>query len=319
MGRATQSPYLLTILTGPNAGAQQRLTSRRVMLGASDVADFILDDFEGPDVELTVSKDRIRFKTDRDGLRVIGAEPAEPGLPIYCDLPATVQLTDRIQANICCTHPTRKTGALTRMAAAVGVLAVLGAGGYVAMQSGQFDVISDANAGVNPTEEIAPEELSGELVAARLARFDEAATQEPAAEVATQETTRLTQADAEEMLLKALSDAGLSGLEAKAEGGVLRVKGLLSDARKSDWRAIRDQYDGQFGNIAPLLLEIEEDAEGPPLAIASIWLGDAPEVITRGGDILKTGDTTEGGWLISEITAGAVHLERGRQSIVIDF
>lgn len=333
MGSSAKFEYMLTVLTGPNAGAQQRLTHKKVVLGSSDAADIVLDDFDGPDVELAFARDRLRVLTQRDGVTTQAGAACVPGEPLYLKVPSTLRLSSRIQINVCAAAGELPSRLWQRLAATIAVIGLLGAGAYVAQNVGGLELIAGARASADPGPmdqvEAMPKKdnrfaLIDPAIVAPAESFsgDGSRSLAPLPEavpLAIVPKPALTVDDATEMLQQELTNADLAGLEVKPDAGVLRVVGMISPRQNSAWRKIRRAYDGKFAHIAPLLLDIEEQNETPPLAVASVWLGKDPEVITRDGLSLALGETTENGWRVETIEANAVRLVRGRQTIVIDF
>ncbi|MEM9341906.1 MAG: EscD/YscD/HrpQ family type III secretion system periplasmic domain-containing protein [Pseudomonadota bacterium] len=293
--------YLLTVLTGPNAGAQQTLTKRRVTLSASGTSDFYLDGLDEGDVEITVAKDRVRVASDRGDVALHGKPPPPSGQALIAQLPATFDLGHVAQINISTSGGTASRGA----GRLVGIAAVLllFAGGGVALQSslGQgfiTEVVASTPDTVTYTQ--AP--------IATTAPVEE----EPA-------RPKVTFDDARTALENAVENAGLDGLTLRSETGVIRVTGTINKSRLGAWNEIRKAYDSQFGLIGPLLVNITEESDAPPLAVASVWLGENPQITTRDGTVMGIGDGTESGWKLSVIEATSVKLTRGRQTIVIEF
>lgn len=292
--------YLLTVLTGPNAGAQQTLTKRRVTLGTSGATDFFLDGLDG-DVEVTVANDRVRVASDRGDVALHGKPPPPAGQALIAQLPATFDLGRVAQINISTSgRPApRRAG---RLVGAAAVLTLLVGGGY-ALTLGQ-GLISEVFAST-------PDTITYTQPAAVAA-----AEPEPAAEP---ERPRVTFDDARTALENAVEDAGLDGLTLRAETGLIRVTGTINKSRVGTWADIRKAYDSQFGLVGPLLVKITEESDAPPLAVASVWLGENPQITTRDGVVMSLGDGTESGWKLSAIQATSVELTRGRQTIVIEF
>jgi hypothetical protein len=224
---------------------------------------------------------------------------------MFTQMPATLHLTDDIQVNLSAAHAARKPGGRTRtgtlIAAALIVCGLL----LGAQQIAGFRMFGDATASVSTPD---PLKLAQQQAAAIVA-----APPEPAPE------PRVTPLQASQALTTAVLDAGLSGLVIERDQGVIRVSGLYTDAQVAAWQRIRKSYDSTYGHIAPLLIAIEEESSAPPLAVASVWLGDRPEVTTRTGEVFHLGQVMETGWRVAAIKRKSVHLERGQQRIVIDF
>lgn len=304
MTTAGEFSYILTVLTGPNAGAQERLSKRVLRVGASRDADIILDDFTGPDVEISVSRGKLRVRSERDEVRCETGQSATPGKPLFTDMPATLHLDDHIQINLSAALAARPGRRGARFGTVVAAALLIGGAVLGAQQTMGIQIFPDATASVTPLPD---PQIAAVKKAAEMVR--EAPASAP----------RITSLDAAEALEAAVKGAGLEGLDIVSDMGVLRVSGLYSVAQKGEWQRIRKAYDTKFGHVAPLLISIEEESNAPPLAIASVWLGDTPEVTTRSGEVLMLGQVTETGWRVADIKPSAVYLERGRQRIAIDF
>ena len=333
MERTSAGQYLLTVLTGPNAGAQVDLAARKISVGASHEDDVILDGFVGPSIEIAVSKDKMRVLTARDDAAVIDAGPIKAGKPSYANLPATVQASRNIQINLCRKQAVRPRRSYKWAIAACLVLG-LGIGGHFALGSGNLATISNAFAKIDRSampfenldaemiesiepEAVAayPEDMARAMNAENIA-LDEIVPEPAALPVA---VPKPTESDALADLNGQIEEAGLTGLSAELESGMMRVSGIVMKSQTNAWKRVRDAYDGQFGQVAPLLVSMTEEADTPPVTVSSVWLGDQPELSTRDGQILRKGDTTESGWIVTVIAASEVHLERGKQRVVIEF
>jgi hypothetical protein len=305
MANATRKPYLLTVLTGLNAGAQEQLSRGRFTIAGSGSADFLLDGLEGPSLQLAIVKGRMRVLSDRDDLRVIGLGRVVPGMAIITDLPATLQIGPDIQLHVCQQATAKKRPSIVRrVLTTVGCLAVLGAAGLT-IAGPQNAVFGEAVANILAPAEPAPSEV---------ARHTETAPQEPTVAPA----PALTLDDALAMLKERVAKDGMSNLVIEASDGAIRVTGSIRKLKASAWGATRIAYERQFGQIAPLLADISETTEGAPVAISAIWLGAVPEFSTPEGDILRVGDLTATGWTIIAITPTFVALERDSDRAMVE-
>ncbi|MEM8693432.1 MAG: EscD/YscD/HrpQ family type III secretion system periplasmic domain-containing protein [Pseudomonadota bacterium] len=308
MGSHAAVTYLLTVLTGPNAGAQQRLTKRKMIVGSSDSADIFLDEFDGDDIEIAVSRGKLRVLTNTSGVHDETGKSCIAGEPLYLNMPATLSLKSNIQINICAAFAKPPSRTLPRLAAAIGAVALVGGVGYTAQYWSDLDLIGNAQAGAMIEVQM-PDQASPVL--------PDIAILEP--QMAAVLPVRLSMDDATAMLEAGIAEEQLTGLEIKADAGVIRVSGIVSAGQMPQWRGIRSTYDTEFAHIAPLLIDITEQDDKPPLAVASVWLGETPELTTRDGATLMLGEITESGWRIETIEANSVQLVRGQQTIIIDF
>ena len=305
MDSKSPEPYMLTVLTGPNAGAQVGVGKRRVSLGGEADADIILDHMGGEKVDLSFSKNRIRIKTKRPGVIVNG----DLGMPVLDSaiavLPAKIQLDPSIQIYVCQSPGTRKPVVARSATAILAILLVGVVGGGLL-----FGTKDTARAAVVAAE------TSQEFADMKSATAVPATHEEPPAK---QETARLTPEDASEAFSKMAENAGLFGLTVVANGGAVRVMGYYSPEQLVAWQELRGEYDAKWGQKVPLLVDVSTKTAEPPLAIASIWLGEHPEVVTREGDVLALGSETKTGWRLTDIQQNSVLLVKGDQHATIDF
>ena len=113
--------------------------------------------------------------------------------------------------------------------------------------------------------------------------------------------------------------AGLEGMNVLVEDGILRVTGALPTDRTDSWRQLRTRFESEFGQSLPLVVQVQEGSSSPILAVSSVWLGNAPEIRTKGGAVLRIGDSTGDGWVIRAIAKGEIQLERGSQTTSVRF
>ena len=102
-------------------------------------------------------------------------------------------------------------------------------------------------------------------------------------------------------------------------GGVIYVTGSIPVELQPDWRAIQAWHDGIDGSrpllsrvsVAPVLSELP--------AIASVRLGETPQLIFSAGTRAGIGDTIGGDWTVTTIDAEGMQLDRGPETIAIEF
>lgn len=321
-------PYLLTVLAGPNAGAQAPLGGAQVSVGGEG-CDVVLDGWTGAPMTLAMRGERVRVRPG-DAPLTLGAhasgEPIEPGATRVAALPITVGAVDEagrpLQLHLCRATPARRGAGLRRAilgsavaATVIGAVVAATDAGLLSMEAlaGPAAARVEAERGgqVLP-ERVALAEPSPVEAQATPAEADAAPIAVAAVEVDTPER-------AAEALAAAAAEAGLVGLEIEARGEVVRVGGRRAPEQAADWSRVRQAFDGRWSGRVPLIVDVEEVATAAPIAVASAWLGDAPEVTTRDGAVFGLGDEVPGGWRIEEIRAGAVALARGRQNVVIEF
>lgn len=311
MAKTAKNPYLLTVLTGPNAGAQERLSSGRVTLSGELGADFVLDGLDGPSIQLAIAKDRLRVKSERDDLVVSGKARVAPGVASITALPATLELAGNIQIHLCReAAPKKRKSAMRRLATAALCLVAIGAA-TLTVKAPSPGFFGEAMASILTPPE--PQDVAALEVApdAQAPSEGELPAQVPVA--------LPTLEDARTEMMEQIKAADLRRLRATIDDGALRVVGTITDTQSDAWHDIRRGYEKRYGQIAPLLAKITEEVEVAPVTIMAIWLGETAEFSTAQGDILRQGDVTRSGWTVTGISATAVRLTRGDQEAQVDF
>lgn len=334
-----QEPYLLTVLTGPNAGAQVALAGRRVTLGGASEDGVILDGLESGVLELSMVRDRIRIKSACEGISVQGND-CSVGTSSILVLPVIVQISDDTQVHICrAAAPRKSSRGLGRVAA---IVAALGAGAVtsvyaldlVDLQKPAFEnslgsegelsakAASIASLGDVKSEMLVPNpqpqaENSDTAIAER---GETPSTVEGQALAADAAVSGNPVDAARQSLTSAADSAGLVGLKITADKETVRVSGRRSVSQEEIWTQVRREYDRVWGGKVPLLLGDIAVAEAvAPISVASALLGKKREVVTRDGKAYGIGDMTPDGWTVTDIRMGEVALQRDDTEIVIEF
>ena len=295
-------------MTGPNAGGQTTLASGAFTIGSDPSCDVVLDDVAERVACVALSGSRAGVEPAITGLSILGLGEIEPGRARRVEMPATIRLPGEVSLHLCRAVPERKRRAspipLAIMAVAVG--------GFALVASAHIRVgTSQATAAVAPQAAAqAEEEARAIRAAAEIASVEASEVEGPCTDCAREGAAAL---------LEMVAAKGMAGLEVAAEGDVVRVSGRRDPRQDDGWREISRAYDAEWGGRAPMLIDVSETSGIPPITVASVWLGDAPEVVTRDGDRLRVGDVTDGGWTVSEIAAGQVALSQGDAHILIDF
>ena len=304
MMNSSKSPFLLTVMTGPNAGGQIALANGAFTIGSDPDSDVVLDDVAGRVACVAMSGTRAGVEPAIPGVSILGEGELQPGRSRRAELPATLKLPGDVTIHLCraVPEPRRRAAPIPLAIMAVAV------GGFALVASAQIRVgTSTAGAAVPP-----PPAAVAQVAEATAVTIEPAPTQAagPCGDCADQ---------AAEALLAMIAEQGLAGLHVEADGDVVRVSGQRDPRQADGWSRISRAYDAEWGSRAPMLLDVSETADAPPIAVASAWLGDAPEVVTRDGARLRVGDVTDGGWQVAEIAAGHIALTQGDARILIDF
>lgn len=290
-------PYLLTVLSGPNAGAELPLSGTRRTLGGGATQDIRLDGLADEALLFAIERDRVALRpcagveiTTRDGTVLTQGRTAR--LP----LPAHLTIDGRVALHLCRLHQRRSFLArrLPALAAAVAVLCAMGFGfGTLLSTSGL------ATASIAP-QSVAP--LAPQPTHPRPAPCD-----------------RVCIADAAEAFHALVEEAGLVGVVATPDGDILRVSTQGIAQGDPRWAELREAYDATWAARVPLLVERTRPVPKAPFAVQSVWLGTPAEVTTRDGATYREGSTVPGGWTIESIRSGSIDLRSGATQIRIEF
>ena len=327
------APFLLTVLTGPNAGASVGFAGGRTRLGGGRDDKIVLAGVPPGAITFSAEGNRLRLIAKAEGLALRDIETGGDRALVASDkvqefgLPATLRLNHETTVNISRLTPEKLRG--------TGRMKWLGAGAIL-LAAGLW-------LGANLGDSVPPES-PGEPSIARLSEVPSAPGPEPveasppvepAAEPVLEQPTEIAAEPASPAETEAcdaaclqtrmegfqlrLDEAGLDGLKIAAEGGVLRVSGTIASDQAATWRDVRARAEAELGQSLPLLVQITEGAPEPVLAIASVWLGKTPEIRTKAGKVLRIGDTTDNGWTVSDISKNGVELKRGERSMNVRF
>lgn len=310
---ARSKPFLLTVLTGPNAGASAKFAEGRLRIGGGDEDEIVLAGLPPACLTLRTSGGRLAAVAGTEGVSSHDAGSGQDvalvkdGTVFKTELPATLRLNSETMITIsrlgASRHLSLGVGAAAGVAAAT--LAVgLWAGAYFGDVPGPGQARAAA---------LQPEPAA--LASAPAPAAAPAAEPEPEIEADLQHIScdSACATAAVDALQETLIDAGLDGLSVVPSDGVLRVRGELQSDRIEQWRDIRARFETEFGQALPLIVEIGEGAPDPVLSISSVWLGAAPEIRTKSGKVLRIGDATGDGWTISSIAKGEIVLQRGER------
>ncbi len=283
-----------------------RLDDRPVRIGGSEDDDIVLDAFGPGRIVLTLRGSTARLQAEgleidahgRDGMIHV----ADGGCAM-APLPLTVAFGSGTFFHVRRTVQRRTAGTVALAGLAIPVAVAIVFGGVAVANLLPQRAVGQADTG--------PLATGSPVVAAfgALQEPDAAADNQVAADPATAARSL------EEMAVR----AGLSGLRAVPGDGVIRIEGHVSASQAGAWADLRQAYDRSFGLTVPMLIDVAETPEAPPLSVAAIWLGEPPEVVTREGHTLRLGEATEDGWTVAAIRSGAVELTRAGQRVVIEF
>ena len=323
MSRQDNAPFLLTVLTGPNAGATAPLGRGRSTVGGDDSDGVILEGVAPGLLGVTLEDNRARLVAQETGARCGGQAGRDsalaPGAARIVTLPAMVRLNDETLVNIARCVPANGGRLAPRTAALMVGLALTG-GLLIGLQlppdireaadlSARAAVVPDA-----PNPASAASAPGDAATAARPGRPALVATS-PKIDACTAEC----QAEAAAALGARLAAAGLTGLKVDMTGGVMRVTGTMPPGQHAAWTEQRRRFESDYGRSLPLVVAIGDSAAEPALAVASIWLGQRPEVTTKSGQTLRIGDVTPDGWTVDDIARGRITLTRGGDRTVVEF
>ncbi|AGT08870.1 SctD/MshK family protein [Paracoccus aminophilus] len=309
---AETKPFLLTVLSGPNAGASARFAPGKLSIGGGAGDQIILAGVAPGCLALRASAAHLRLVAKVEGLRLDEGGLGElhelpPEHPVEIALPVTLQLND--ETAILLTQPGAVARAGISLQAGVGIFALtLAAGLWLGAEFGG----GAARPTLMPLAQAEAATLTPE--APKTALPTRLAATSPRLVCGPDCVSEATAA-----LAARLGEAGLSGLHLTSEAGVLRVRGTLSRDQAESWRQIRARFESDHGQSLPLISEIAEGQPAPVLAVASVWLGARPELRTKSGTVLRIGDMTNDGWRIEAISRSEIALARGDERLAVRF
>lgn len=311
------NPYLLTVLSGPNAGASAGFAPGRLRIGGGEDDQIVLAGVAPGALQLHARGEVLRISAQTSGIRYRDVTNAEtPALPVGGDVltagfPATLHLGDDTVITIARLGPNlpRRPG----LHAGLGLAAVaLAAGLWIGSQFG--GLATQARAALPEQAEVQARITdSGRDTAPGVA-----AGQSPEMAAPSECDAACMQRIADEFAAR-LQSAGLEGLDIAAEDGVLRATGTIAPEQSDIWQQQRAAFEAEFGQSLPLIARIEQGDPVPVLAIASVWLGKIPEIRTKAGAVLREGDQTGDGWTVGAIARGEIQLNRDGRQITVRF
>lgn len=315
------SAFVLTVLTGPNAGASVPLSAGRTSIGCGQDDALILDGMAPGHLSLTLDGQRARIGAGADGVAVGDAAPNVVDLPRgkahIATLPVMVRLNDETTVNLACRSAGNGNRVSLKAAGIGGALMLLG-GLLIGLQlppGTHIAPVTPALAAISP-DAARPSPVP---VPVPLPAAVEAKPQKVQASPRIEQCLGDCQTAAAEMLRARMADAGLDGLTLTVDGDVLRVSGALPEGREAAWTDLRRSFETEYSRSLPLLVDTGAGPSAPSLAVSSIWLGGTPELRTKAGDVLRIGDSTKDGWTVKGIAQGRIDLVRGEQDVTVRF
>lgn len=299
--KTVNGSFVLSVLTGPNAGASVALPAGHYQLGADSENDIVLAGLQPEAMEMRLNGATAVLTARSDGAQLCrsGKKSAlSVGRNLSVNLPATLRLAPEVMLQVASAVD---QAPVWRRAQWIGYAAALTAGCWLGA-----NVLAGAGGG-----------------GMARAVTDMPDTPEIAAAVAT--TSPRMSCDSAcvdngaRVLNERIAAAGLNGLTLKKEAGILRLSGAILPDQFDTWRLIRTGFEAEFGRSLPLVATIEAGEAKPILAVSSIWLGSTPEVRTKGGNVFHIGDSTNDGWIIRSIEKGKIGLERADQQAEVRF
>lgn len=327
MTRAT--PFRLTVISGPNAGASALLPAGASSIGGGSTDNVVLDGIAPGALRVVLDNQRLRMQAATPGLALTGTgadRPLAPGQAHIDALPATLRLGPDTVVTLSRAKPQTGSQIALRHGVVMAGLA-LAAGLAVGLQLPPGSASLTGFQALAARPDIAPLNAASHNAAAPAAVTSPAKTGlPPAATVGLHSTSpRLTACTgacrqaAADSLRQRLEQAGLDGLTITPGDGVLRVSGDLPAAKGALWHDLRHRFETDFGTSLPLIVDITQGPDAPVLTVASVWLGPQPELRTKTGQTLRTGDRTGDGWTITRIAPGRIALQREQRQVEIRF
>ncbi len=295
------SPFLITVLTGPNAGAQVQRDAGTLTIGAGPADDIVIDGLAPGALRLGLSANQARLRPAAQhavmaNYRTNCAAGAVTNMP----LPVHLQIDDITAVHLCRIVPERRTWSAALPMVFVGLIA--GGLGMVATTKIDLGPPADAYA-IAASSPAQNEKLPAEAAV-------------PEVVVATCDDCI---AEAAAAMRKFLDDRGLGMLTVSSDAEVVRVTGNYGAGKAADWSAAYLAYDQAWASRVPMIASVGDAVPEAPFAVASVWLGDVPELRTRTGETFRIGDQTKDGWVIDKIAAGQVDIVRATTRLQIVF
>ncbi|ARJ70458.1 hypothetical protein [Paracoccus contaminans] len=313
------TPFRLTVLSGPNAGASVPLKAGRTVIGGAAADAIVLDGALPAHLGLTLQGERIRLVAGGPGVAIgdgdgpDAAERLAEGKARILPLPVMVRLNEDTLLNVARRVPVTGRAVPAAMAALASIVALAG-GLLVGLQMpDSVRAASGMTAQASPAP--APAPIAPPLAATVAPRAPSAPLRAMSPQMGPCDDACRSEAQAR--LRARLDEAGMKDLALDVQGGVLRVRGALPPDGQARWADLRRDFEMTYGGSLPLLVAIGPEAGGPQLAVSSIWLGARPEIRTRNGEVLRVGDATADGWTVSGIDRGAVTLSRNDSEVVV--
>lgn len=311
------TPFRLTVLAGPNAGASVPLKAGRIVIGGGAADAIVLDGALPAQLSLALEGERVRLAAGGPGVAIgdgegpDAAERLPEGKARILPLPVMVRLNDETLLNIARRVPVTGRAVPAAMAALASIVALAG-GLLVGLQ--MPDSVRAAS-GMTAQASPAPAPLAPPLAATVAPRAPSAPLRAMSPQMGPCDDA--CRSEAQSRLRARLDQAGMKDLALDVQGGVLRVSGVLPPDGQARWADLRRDFEMTYGGSLPLLVAIGPGSGGPQLAVSSIWLGARPEIRTRSGEVLRVGDATADGWTVSRIARGAVTLSRNDNEVVV--
>ncbi len=323
-------PFLLSVLGGPNAGAQAELSGRQITLGSGPDDDIRLDGLPAGALRLALSGETAALRPGggavahlRGGVALDPLHATRLRLPVILALGPTgaggqVRDPGETEIHICRAAPAGTRPGLRRTGRLVAASLVFAGGLLVSIET---DALSRAAASIRLAD------LASATTAPAPAPADDvpafappSATAGPAAVPSgAPPACPDCPAQAADALRALVADAPLGPVEVAVDGDILRVTTAGIVAGDDRWRTIRRAYDEAWGARVPLVMQMTRADLKAPFAIASVWLGTPAEVVTRDGQTLRVGQRTSDGWTVTEIASGRVGVARGQDRLRIEF
>lgn len=303
-----KKPYVLSVLSGPNAGASLAMGSGRSIIGNGEDATVMLDtDCEHP-IRISLQNNALSIKTDSTSVSFYDGEPIPANTFIKRTLPATVCVDEttvvsfnKVQHKSNFRRNLEFAGSMTALVAAF-LLSWFGGDLIQALSPQNTTMASPIDSSPN-VGEYALKATAVLEVPQIMAQPDTMLPEDPTVNTG-------CNADCIHWASVELQDQfkqnDMNGLSIEPATDVIRISGYLPDNKLGTWDVIRKDLETQWGMSLPLIINLSEEPSGPNVVIASVWLGASPEVRTKRGEVLYIGDSTDDGWSLNEVLPGYV-------------
>lgn len=292
---AARYPYTVSVLRGLNQGAEASTGEGRGSVGSAEDADIRLDGCADSAFVYRLTGDRIALKAVSGEIRIDDERSCAIDQIIERPLPARIATDDGTVVLFYRTGGAatpRRRLPLTLFATVATIAAVF----VFLWPQIQVQAPTPADASTQSANVVA------EIIPV-VAPVDDICTD--------------CVAEARTYLEERLDAAGFTQLSVVQKDGSLRLTGIAAPDGREALQALKEIYDQKWDGLVPLHASPDFREAEAPISVGMIWTGASPEVVTRDGKRLRTGDPAGEGWTVMAILETGVELSRGSELLFI--